>query len=123
MVVETQDFQDIKQKYAHVVEEEEDSKFTFILNNNIHWLRFFLFKNHKIDDGHGKHDDKEPESTIVSAATQIANTIMGAGILNLPLVMRCLGLPLGVLFIILIAIITIYSVYILLECSENSDRK
>jgi len=48
---------------------------------------------------------------------------MGAGILNLPLVMKSLGLPLGIIFIILISLVTIYSVYILLECSENSGRK
>jgi len=48
---------------------------------------------------------------------------MGAGILNLPLVMRSLGLPLGSLLIILIAIATIYSVYILMECAENSGKK
>jgi hypothetical protein len=29
MVGENQDFSDIKQKYAHVVEEEEDSKLIF----------------------------------------------------------------------------------------------
>lgn len=32
MVGETQDFPDIKQKYAHVVEEEEDSKTDFLNN-------------------------------------------------------------------------------------------
>ena len=53
--------------------------------------------------------------TYKNAGLQIGNSIMGAGILSIPIVMRNLGILLGIFFISFIAIVTIYSVDLLIK--------
>jgi amino acid permease len=76
-----------------------------------------------LDDGHGKHDSHEGTSSFTTASFQIANTIMGAGILSLPMVMQYLGLIVGTLFISLVALCTIYSVNLLLKCKDLTGKR
>ena len=57
------------------------------------------------------------------AFLQIGNTILGAGIISLPVVITYLGFVLGNLFIILIAILTIYSCYLLLKAHQITKKK
>ena len=57
-----------------------------------------------------------------SAGIQIANSIMGAGILSIPIVMRYLGIIIGSFFISFIAIVTIYSVHLLIKCQEITGK-
>ena len=54
-------------------------------------------------------------TTFLGAFLQIGNTILGAGIISLPVVFRYLGFILGFIFITIIAILTIYSSYLLLH--------
>lgn len=95
----------IKGPYDHILEEEEDSN---------------LYVN-TLDDGHGG-DHSGGHSSILASSVQIANTIMGAGILSLPKTMRYLGFIPGILFITLIGIITIYSVHLLMRCKDMTKR-
>jgi amino acid permease len=76
-----------------------------------------------LDDGHGSHSDKESGSASSFAASmQIANTIMGAGILGLPVVMRYLGLILGSLLMLFNSVVTIYSIHALLKCKDITQK-
>ena len=56
------------------------------------------------------------------AGAQIANTIMGAGILSIPIIMRYLGFLIGFILIFFLALSTIYSVYILIRCHEITGK-
>jgi len=60
--------------------------------------------------------------TYKNAGLQIGNSIMGAGILSIPIVMRNLGILLGIFFISFIAIVTIYSVDLLIKCQEITGK-
>ena len=57
------------------------------------------------------------------AFIQIGNTILGAGIISLPVVIRYLGFILGIIFIIIIALLTIYSSYLLLKAHQITRKK
>ena len=57
---------------------------------------------------------KEGHASFTMASIQIGNTILGAGIISLPVVMRYLGIILGTVFIAFIAVCTIFSVKLLL---------
>ena len=76
------------------------------------------------EDGDGQNLDNEikGKDSIKASGAQIANTIMGAGILSIPIIMRYLGLILGIIFIISLAIITLYSVFILIRCHEITGK-
>ena len=94
----------IPERYSHIPQDEEDS----IIKINI-------------DDGHG-HKGHVGTSSIKTASSQIANTIMGAGILSIPVTMSYLGLVLGTIFIITISLITTYSVELLIRCKDITGR-
>ena len=57
------------------------------------------------------------------AFLQIGNTILGAGIISLPVVIRYLGFIVGILFIIIIAFLTIYSSFLLLKAHQITRKK
>ena len=62
-------------------------------------------------------------TTFLGAFLQIGNTILGAGIISLPVVFRYLGFILGFIFITIIAILTIYSSYLLLRAHQITGKK
>ena len=76
------------------------------------------------EDGDGQSLDKEIQGkdSIKASGAQIANTIMGAGILSIPIIMRYLGLFLGIIFIISLALCTLFSVFILIRCHEITGK-
>jgi hypothetical protein len=94
-----------KGPYDHILEEEEDS------------IDIFNY----LDDGHGG-DHGAGHSSVFASSVQIANTIMGAGILSLPKTIRYLGIIPGAIFITLIALNTIYSVHLLMKCKDITKR-
>ena len=61
-------------------------------------------------------------TTFLGAFLQIGNTILGAGIISLPVVFRYLGFILGFVFIALISILTIYSSYLLLKAHQITKK-
>ena len=73
-------------------------------------------------DGLNLDSNKMGKDSTKTAGAQIANTIMGAGILSIPIIMRYLGIVLGSFFIIFLALSTIYSVYILIRCHEITGK-
>ena len=73
-------------------------------------------------DGQNLDSDIKGKDSIKASGAQIANTIMGAGILSIPIIMRYLGLLLGIIFIIFLAFCTIYSVFILIKCHEITGK-
>ena len=76
------------------------------------------------EDSDGINLDPNKMGTDSSKTTgvQIANTIMGAGILSIPIIMRYLGIIIGSLFLIFLALSTIYSVYILIRCHQITGK-
>ena len=62
-------------------------------------------------------------TTFLGAFLQIGNTILGAGIISLPVVFRYLGFILGFIFITIISILTIYSSYLLLKAHQITGKK
>ena len=92
------------------------------IKNNSYDSIYSKYKEEPEDsDGHSSIKEEGTES-YKSAGLQIANTIMGAGILSIPIVMRYLGILLGLIFIFFIAIVTIYSVYLLIKCQEITGK-
>lgn len=77
---------------------------------------------HEDGDGQSLDPNKKGKDSSKTAGTQISNTIMGAGILSIPIIMRYLGILLGTIFIIFLALSTIYSVYILIRCHEITGK-
>jgi amino acid permease len=59
-------------------------------------------------------DQVRPELGIIGGAFNIANTIIGVGIIGLPNVLRQFGIPIGACLLIFVAILTFSSVYLLL---------
>ena len=73
-------------------------------------------------DGTNLDPNKKGKDSTKTAGAQIANTIMGAGILAIPIIMRYLGILIGTLIIVFLALSTIYSVYILIRCHEITGK-
>ena len=65
----------------------------------------------------------EGNTSFWGAFIQIGNTILGAGIISLPVVIRYLGIILGIVFIFIIALLTIYSSYLLLKAHQITKKK
>ena len=63
------------------------------------------------------------DTSFMGGFIQIGNTILGAGIISLPVVIRYLGFILGILFITIIAILTVYSCYLLLKAHQITRKK
>ena len=76
------------------------------------------------EDSDGFHLDKNKrgKDSTLSAGVQIANTIMGAGILSIPIIMNYLGIICGSIFVIFTAISTLFSVYLLLKCHQITGK-
>ena len=79
-------------------------------------------ENPEDGDGHDLDQEMQGKDSIKASGAQIANTIMGAGILSIPIIMRYLGLFLGIIFIILLALCTLFSVFILIRCHEITGK-
>ena len=104
------------------INENSISKDPKIKNQNSFDPMYLKYKEEPEDsDGHS-HSTEEGTESYKSAGLQIANTIMGAGILSIPIVMRYLGILLGFLFILFIAIVTIHSVNLLIKCQEITGK-
>lgn len=68
-------------------------------------------------------EPKEGNSSVSMATIQIINTVIGAGILSLPVVIRYLGIVFGTLFFISMWAATIYSVFLLLKAQEATKKR
>ena len=73
-------------------------------------------------DGYHLDKDKKGKDSAFSAGVQIANTIMGAGILSIPTIMNYLGLPCGIIFVMFMAVSTLFSVNLLIKCHEITGK-
>ena len=73
-------------------------------------------------DGFNIDPSKRGKDSSTTAGIQIANTIMGAGILSIPLMMSYLGILLGTILLLFLAVLTIYSVYILMRCHQITGK-
>ncbi|MCQ2816782.1 MAG: amino acid transporter [archaeon] len=62
-------------------------------------------------------------SSFLMGMIQICNTIVGDGIISLPVVTRYLGLPLGLIFMLFVAAWTVYTVHLLLTCQTLTKKK
>mmetsp|Transcript_5550 Transcript_5550/g.5699 ORF Transcript_5550/g.5699 Transcript_5550/m.5699 type:complete len:548 (+) Transcript_5550:112-1755(+) len=74
------------------------------------------------EDKEGSPDDQQGNSTVFQAASQIANTIMGAGILAIPVFYKSYGIIVGTLLMLVSAWGTIYSVYCLLFAHRVTQK-
>ena len=68
------------------------------------------------------YDDYQ-EATMTSGVFNLSTTIVGAGIMALPATMKVLGLPLGILLIIIVGILSEGSVRVLLRYTQPSGAK
>ena len=73
-------------------------------------------------DGFNIDPSKRGKDSSTTAGIQIANTIMGAGILSIPLMMSYLGILLGTILLLFLAVLTIYTVYILMRCHQITGK-
>lgn len=76
-----------------------------------------------LDDGHSGDESEAGTASLQASAIQISNTIMGAGILSIPIIMRYLGILIGSFFLIFVACVTVYSVHLLIRCKEITGKK
>ena len=74
------------------------------------------------NDGFEIDPSKRGKDSSTTAGIQIANTIMGAGILAIPLLMSYLGILIGTIILVFLAIVTIYTVYILMRCHQITGK-
>jgi amino acid permease len=74
------------------------------------------------NDGFEIDPSKRGKDSSTTAGIQIANTIMGAGILAIPLLMSYLGILIGAIILVFLAIVTIYTVYILMRCHQITGK-
>ena len=76
------------------------------------------------EDTDGLHIDPQKKGgfSTTLAGIQIANQLMGAGLLSAPIIMSYLGLLVGIIFYIFMAIVTYYSVFILMRCHEITGK-
>ena len=74
------------------------------------------------NDGFNIDPSKSGKDSSTTAGIQIANTIMGAGILSIPLMMSYLGILLGIVLLLFLAVLTLYSVYILMRCHQITGK-
>ena len=79
-------------------------------------------QNPEDSDGFDIDPSHKGKDSSTTAGIQIANTIMGAGILSIPLVMSYLGILIGAVLLLFLAITTIYSVYILMRCHQITGK-
>ena len=79
-------------------------------------------QNPEDNDGFSIDPSKSGRDSSTTAGIQIANTIMGAGILSIPLMMSYLGILLGAILLLFLAVLTIYSVYILMRCHQITGK-
>ena len=85
--------------------------------------QFERFEQYPEDsDGFSIDPSKSGKDSSTTAGIQIANTIMGAGILSIPLMMSYLGILLGAILLLFLAVLTIYSVYILMRCHQITGK-
>ena len=92
-------------------------------NNSEYDPQFEQYEEFQEDgDGQSIDPNKKGKDSTKTAGAQIANTIMGAGILSIPIIMRYLGIIFGTLLIIFLALTTIYSVYILIKCHKITGK-
>ena len=115
-------------KTDNIIQEKPNNDSSTPVKDNIpqNYKQTSIFDKYRenYDDSDGGDFEIENKGTenYKAAGMQIANTIMGAGILSIPIVMRYLGILLGVSFIIFIAFVTIYSVYLLIRCHQISGK-
>ena len=80
------------------------------------------FSDHLSEDDTDNPNLKPGKSTITMASIQIGNTILGAGIISLPVVVRYLGIIIGSLFIILVGILSNFAVFLLLKAHQITKK-
>ena len=93
-------------------------------NTSSHYDPFYerFEQNPEDNDGFDIDPSHKGKDSSTTAGIQIANTIMGAGILSIPLVMSYLGILIGAVLLLFLAITTIYSVYILMRCHQITGK-
>ncbi len=112
--------------------ENEDSYYTYdssfstsfdnITNNNP--IQNNTIKANKYLSEDDTFNPKFPESNSNLKATsiQIGNTILGAGIISLPVVMRYLGIIPGTIFFLVTSAVSTYSVFLLLKAHQMTKK-
>ncbi|NXT06666.1 AVT2 protein, partial [Prunella fulvescens] len=71
----------------------------------------------------GKPRNKGGNSDLASAGFNIINSIIGSGVIGLPYSMKEAGFPLGILLLFVVALITDYSIILLIKGGNLSNTK
>jgi sodium-coupled neutral amino acid transporter 11 len=67
--------------------------------------------------------EEKPRSTITMASFNFINSIIGSGIIGMPLALKEAGFGLGILLVILITVVTDYSLVLLIHAGEISNAQ
>ncbi|KAJ2782584.1 hypothetical protein GGI15_002866 [Coemansia interrupta] len=70
-----------------------------------------------------EEDVEEPTGTVISSTTNLANTILGSGMLSMPNAMASLGLALGSLVIMFSAFTSGMGLYLLSRCARRTGGR
>ena len=102
-----------------------DSSFDNITNNNpiqIDNSSKQAKKKYLSEDDTFNPKFPESNSSLKSTSVQIGNTILGAGIISLPVVMRYLGIIPGTIFFLVTSTVSTYSVFLLLKAHQITKK-
>lgn len=66
------------------------------------------------------HEDDSPNASVPASMFNLINTVIGAGVLALPFAFAASGLLLGLLFLLIVLGLSVYSVVLLVSCASLS---
>ena len=80
-------------------------------------------RNHSVEILVPEHDSNERQSPMIVAIANIVATIVGGGVLSLPYAMSKSGYVMGILLLLLSALSSDFTLYIVCSCSRRSGMR
>jgi amino acid permease len=71
-------------------------------------------------EDHGK--SSAHRSGTVGGAFNTANTILGAGVIALPYIMKCFGMIFGIILVCFMAMVTVLTIHLLMEAKDSTGK-
>jgi hypothetical protein len=78
----------------------------------------YFMHEEKDNEDHGGHGPTSKDSSILGGALNTANTILGAGVIALPFIMKVFGIFLGMILVVGSAALALLTVYFLLLAKD-----
>jgi amino acid permease len=74
------------------------------------------------DEDASEHGGSAHKSGTLGGAFNTANTILGAGVIALPYIMKCFGLIFGIILVVFMAAVTVLTIHLLMEAKDNTGK-